>query len=1209
MFLATTPDAHSVSATSITTSASTAMIADNDVRPTTSRCEYGSFNDVHLLCFLLYTSFDLFLRLFSLRFAGRCNIGKYALHGTVRTQQYASEPTDVDVYEYIRDNANDVRHRLDAAIQSHSSIKWYGTIDIAFSRTTPDGDLQHTTARFRTQPDVISDTSDVTADRIANEFLTGIENFGSRGSNWVVESVLDFRITYAPFRPAQGTSFIATPREIAVKKAIINVQNLNDEKCFLYSVLAALHPVDHKNNPSRTHHYRTYLNELNTDGLLFPLPVKDVPKFENQNSDISVSVLTYEDRELMPLYVSPHRNRKHTVHLLLLCDETTQHYTLVKNLSRLVAGRTKHDGKTHVCPYCFHCFRQQHVLDKHIPDCSTHTPQTVTYPKEGEDAVLYYKSIQKEFPVPYVLYVDFESFLIPSADKDSVNEHVPSGFCCLKVSKFDDEMFEPYVYSGPDTVSKFYEHIYREQETICTKLNVQMDMSSLTDEEKSQYENASTCPNCNSSFDQISRIKVRHHCHTTGRFLGAVCAKCNLQLKYRKRKQHNNRNDEFFIPVIAHNMKNYDSHLIIKGYERSGSHNISVIPSNTEKFLAFQIGKLRFLDSFQFLAASLEKLVKSLPTNAFKFISKFSPAPHLVKQKGVYPYEYMTDLSKFDEPRLPPKDKFYSALGETDITDEDYNRARDIWNVYECKTMKDFHDAYLTTDVLLLADVFENFRSICMHNYGLDPAHFYTTPGLSFQACLKMTGTKLGLFTDPEKHMFIENNIKGGVSMISNRYAKANNKYTDDRLDSTRSTSFVSYLDANNLYGYAMSQPLPTGNFRFLTEDEIEHLDILNVPDDYPMGYILEVDMEYPHNLHELHNDYPLAPEKLLITKEMLSPYAQSFRDQHVLSEKLVPNLNDKTKYVTHYVNLKLYTRLGMRLRRIHRILEFTQRPWIKPYIDFNTEKRRQATTDFERDFYKLMNNSVFGKTIENLRNRMNVNLVNDQIKAKKLIALPTFKHLEIINPDLVMIHRLKAKIHQNKPIYTGYSILELSKAHMYRFHYDVMLAKYGLNCRLLFTDTDSFCYSIQTDDLYDDMTTFSDHLDTSSYPKEHPLYSSQNAKVLGKFKDECNGTAPLEFVGLRSKMYSLLVSREQTKMTAKGVKKSYIEKHVTHNMFLHTLQNKTCTIARYLNFRSRNHIIKTQEIDKICLSAYDDKRFLLWDGKNSLAYGHKDIT
>jgi len=185
---------------------------------------------------------------------------------------------------------------------------------------------------------------------------------------------------------------------------------------------------------------------------------------------------------------------------------------------------------------------------------------------------------------------------------------------------------------------------------------------------------------------------------------------------------------------------------------------------------------------------------------------------------------------------------------------------------------------------------------------------------------------------------------------------------------------------------------------------------------------------------------------------------------------------------------------------------------------------------------------------------------------------------------------------------------------HMYKFHYDTIVAKYGLDCRLMFTDTDSFCYYIKTDDLYKDMTEFSYVLDTSSYPpdSEHAalrqLHSSQNAKVLGKYKDECSGTAPLEFVGLRSKMYSLLVSRRQTKLTAKGVKKSYVNKHVTHMQFLHTLKNKSCTNAKFLSFRSRNHTISTIENSKICLSAYDDKRYILENGIDSLAYGHYRI-
>ena len=1112
-------------------------------------------------------------------------------------------------------NAANINHLLSEATNEHTTVKWYATIDINFTRTTPDGQHQETSARFRTTPQIFSHEDALNIDNIASEFSSAIDNFNKLGSNWIIHSIRHFSLTFAPYRPTQGSNFIPTPLQIRRKKAVINVQN-EDNLCFLYSILAAIYPVDFKRGAHRAHHYRRHLKELVTNDLSFPMKVRDVPKFENLNEQISVSVFVYEDRQLIPLYSSPHRNRQHTIHLLLLSDGEKRHYTLIKNMSRLVAGRTNHRGVTHVCPYCIHCFRYKHTLDKHIPHCSIHNPQVITFPEE-EDATLSYKDIQKEFPVPYVIYVDFESFLTPSSDKNSINEHVPSGFCCLKVSKFDGEIFEPYVYSGENVMSKFYEYIYAEQQTICEKLNIQKDMIPLTEQEKIYYENATTCPNCNNNFDQNSRIKVRHHCHTTGRFLDAVCSKCNLQLKYRKRKRPGSIEDECFIPVIAHNMKGYDSHLILKHYEQHQSRksSISVIPSNTEKFIAFQIGKLRFLDSLQFLNASLNRLVDTLSADAFKFTSKFTPSPDLARQKGVYPYEYVTDPSKFTETRLPPKDKFYSALNETDITDEDYDRAQQIWNIFNCRTLRDYHNAYLMMDVLLLADVFENFREMCLKNYRLDPAHFYTTPGLSFQACLKMTGVKLDLFTDPDKHLFIENNIKGGVSVVTNRYAKANNNYSEDGLDETQPTSYICYLDANNLYGYAMSQPLPTSNFRFLSEDEICNLDISNIPDDNSLGYILEVDLEYPQELHKLHNDYPLAPEKVLLTKEMLSPYSKSFPGKHFLTEKLIPNLHDKTKYVTHYVNLKLYIRLGMKLKRVHRVMEFRQSTWMKPYIDFNTEKRRQATTDFERDFYKLLNNSVFGKTMENLRNRINVSLCDNETKAKKMIASPTFKHTEIINENLVMIHRTPPKIKLNKPIYIGFSILELSKAHMYRFHYDVVLAKYGLNCRLLFTDTDSFCYHVTTDDLYRDMMTFADILDTSSYPKDSEcdalasLYSPRNAKVLGKFKDECNGTAPMEFVGLRSKMYSLLVSRQQTKMTAKGVKKSFIEKHINHEMFLHTLKNKTCTTAQYLSFRSHNHTINTIKNSKISLSSYDDKRYILIDGVNSLAYGHCDIN
>ena len=267
------------------------------------------------------------------------------------------------------------------------------------------------------------------------------------------------------------------------------------------------------------------------------------------------------------------------------------------------------------------------------------------------------------------------------------------------------------------------------------------------------------------------------------------------------------------------------------------------------------------------------------------------------------------------------------------------------------KTFKDYHDLYNKSDVLLLADVFENFRDVCMKNYQLDPAWYYTAPGLAWDSCLKKTGVELDLLSHPDMLLMFEKGVRGGISMISNRHGKANNSYMDYEYDDKRATKFITYLDANNLYGWAMCKRLPTRNFKWMDDGELmswkKH------------ACILEVDLEYPKELHDLHNDYPLAPERLTVNKV----------------EKLVPNLNDKIKYVIHYENLKLYESLGLKITKIHRGIKFEESTWLKQYIDLNTNLRANANNEFEKDFFKLMNNSVFGKTMENIRNRVDIRL------------------------------------------------------------------------------------------------------------------------------------------------------------------------------------------------------------------------------------------
>ena len=321
----------------------------------------------------------------------------------------------------------------------------------------------------------------------------------------------------------------------------------------------------------------------------------------------------------------------------------------------------------------------------------------------------------------------------------------------------------------------------------------------------------------------------------------------------------------------------------------------------------------------------------------------------------------MDSWERFAETQLPPKASFYSKLTGTHISDEDYAHTQKVWETFDCHNLGDYCDLYCRTDVLLLADVFEAFRKTCMKQYSLDPAHYYTSPGLSWDALLKKTGVELELLTDYDQHLLIEKGMRGGVSMVSKRYAKANTPLIEG-YDSSKPKTHILYLDANNLYGGAMSEPMPTGDFQWVADCALAQLAkyIIEHPADSREGYILEVDLEYPRELHNAHNAYPLAPERMIVKKKWMSEYQRSLIGvTHTEVEKLVPNLGNKDHYVLHYRNLQLYLSLGMRLTKVHRTLRFQQSCWMEPYIRLNTELRTKATSNFEKDLFKLMNNSI----------------------------------------------------------------------------------------------------------------------------------------------------------------------------------------------------------------------------------------------------------
>ena len=564
----------------------------------------------------------------------------------------------------------------------------------------------------------------------------------------------------------------------------------------------------------------------------------------------------------------------------------------------------------------------------------------------------------------------------------------------------------------------------------------------------------------------------------------------------------------------------------------------------------------------------------------------------------------MDSFEKFSQNKLPNKSNFFSSLKDECISEKDYQRANNIWNAFKMNSMGDYHDLYLKTDVLLLADVFGRFIKMFLDYYVLDHCHYFSSPGISWDAMLNLTGVELELINDTDMHLFIEKGLRGGISYIAKGHSKAVNKYMRC-YDSSEKSVYIIYLDANNLYGWTMIQFLPYGGFKWLSKKEIDKFDLNSIDENSPIGYILEVDLEYPIELHDLHNDYPLAPEKLEIIQGMLSKYCSNTADEYVTKiggvNKVVPNLRNKRKYVVNCRSLQLYLSLGMKLTKVHRILKFKQSDYLKKYIDFNTEKRKNALNSFEASYFKLMMNSIFGKTMENLRKRINVELINNAKYYVRCVSRPSFISQDIFSKNFVAVHKIKPVLALNKPIHEGFSILDLSKLLMYEFHYNYIKSKF--DAKLLFTDTDSLVYEIKTRNVYENFYLDKGLFDLSAYPLDSKFFDPVKKKVFGKMKNELTGRIISEFTGFISMVHSLISVDDQKVTKAKGVNKK-----IRHKEFVDVLFNKKVIRHNMKRIQSKLHRIGTYYVSKISLSCSDDKRYVLNDGVNTLAYFHKDI-
>ena len=545
--------------------------------------------------------------------------------------------------------------------------------------------------------------------------------------------------------------------------------------------------------------------------------------------------------------------------------------------------------------------------------------------------------------VPFTVYADFESLIVPiqtcSPGNDTASTtvqsttglfsvvgssrqpiappvsstsyeamHVPSGFAYVILDSNSKLIQPPVVYRGENTVDTFLTRLTRDTDSLFDVMRRVVPVK-MTDADSVAYTNANVCHLCD--HELTADDKVRIHCHLTGRFLGAAHNVCNLNFKM---PEH--------IPVFFHNLRGYDCHHLIHGLAKYGiTKDLKCIATTSERYVSVILDRLRFVDSLQFLNSSLETLVDNVVKSGsvLSVLEQcFDKHLDLLVRKGVYPYEYASSFGKYAETSLPAREHFVSGLNESTVSDEDYTHAQLVWSAFAMRTFGDYHDHYLLLDTVWLAQVFELFRDMGLRDYGVDPCHFYSLPGFAWNAMLKMTGVRLELITDIDQHLFVESGVRGGVAQVSNRYATAKNPRIPDQYDASRPSSFILYTDCNNLYGAAMSRPLPYADFRWLEQHEIESLDVRNVSEDSDIGYILEVDLHYPHLLHDLHSDYPLAPVRQRVTTDMLSPFSKRLAEKlntarsGTLSsvEKLLTTLEDKKNYVLHIQNLQLYLRL-----------------------------------------------------------------------------------------------------------------------------------------------------------------------------------------------------------------------------------------------------------------------------------------------------------
>ena len=526
-----------------------------------------------------------------------------------------------------------IEHRVITLLNGMKGLKYVETLKVTFEKISAD-EIVEKSAYFNSTPQTIINQMEI-ADSLQSskqQILNKIAQWISEGSGWTIKSVDSHYLNIVKYKPLKGSSYIQLPSELRMK-GLINMKN-EDNECFRWCHIRHLNPQD--KDPQRIKKVdKPYIEKLDYTGIEFPVNVKHYNKIEKQNS-ININVFGYEDKQPYPIYVSKEKYEDH-MELLLVTKDKNKHYVLIKDFNKFMYNQTKHKERKHFCMYCLQCFSSERVLNNHKDICiQVNGEQAIKMP-DKDNNILKFNNFHKQQPVPFVIYADFEAITEKihgcqqnneSSYTEAYQRHRDCGYGYKVVCCYDDKYTKKIqLYRGEKTVYKFMENMLEEvkycQKAMKTFFNKPLKM---TKEDEEEFKKATTCHICDKKYTEKD-IRVRDHCHITGKYRGSAHQDCNLKLRINP--------EEIKIPVIFHNLRGYDSHFIMQEigaivknntYTKNGKEikmDINAIPNNMEKYMAFMLGNhLTFIDSFQFMSSSLDKLVSNLPAEALKYTNK-----------------------------------------------------------------------------------------------------------------------------------------------------------------------------------------------------------------------------------------------------------------------------------------------------------------------------------------------------------------------------------------------------------------------------------------------------------------------------------------------------------------------------------------------------------------------------------------------------------